>query len=68
MSEPKIKPSDLDREAQRLIDSGQMPTLEQLLSAVAQVREKYRDQILPGTVGTSSEAQEGVIDRRIPAR
>jgi hypothetical protein len=42
----KIKPSDLDREAQRLIDSGQMPTLERLLNAVAQVREKYRDKIL----------------------
>jgi hypothetical protein len=43
--EKKIKPSDLDREAKRLIDSGQMPSLEQLLTAVAQVREKYRDQI-----------------------
>jgi hypothetical protein len=41
----KIKPSDLEAEAQRLIDSGQMPSREQLLTAVAQVREEYRDQI-----------------------
>ena len=42
----KIKRSELDREAQRLIESGQMPSLEQLLTAVAQVREKYREKIL----------------------
>jgi hypothetical protein len=44
--EKKIKPSDLDREAQRLIDDGKMPSLEQLLTAVVQVREKYREKIL----------------------
>jgi hypothetical protein len=42
----KIKPSELEAEAQRLIDSGQMPPLEELLQAVAETREKYRDQIL----------------------
>jgi hypothetical protein len=45
MTEKKIKPSDLDREAQRLIDDG-MPSLEALLTVVAEMREKYRDQIL----------------------
>jgi hypothetical protein len=42
----KIKPSELEAEAQRLIDVGQMPSLETLLQAMAETREKYRDQIL----------------------
>jgi hypothetical protein len=33
-------------EQQRLIETGQMPTLEQLLSAIAEVKEKYRPLIL----------------------
>jgi hypothetical protein len=41
-----IKPSELEAEAQRLIDAGRMPSLEELLQAVAETREKYRDQIL----------------------
>jgi hypothetical protein len=48
-SEPKLKTSDvrrLRREAERLIESGEMPTLEDLLSAVAEVRATYRPQIL----------------------
>ncbi len=36
-----ITPSDLRREAQRLIREGKMPSLEQLLRAVADVRQKY---------------------------
>jgi hypothetical protein len=36
-----ITVSDLRREAQRLINSGQMPPLEKLLAAVAEAREKY---------------------------
>ena len=46
MKEKKIKPSDLEAEAQRLIDSGQMPSLEALLTVIAEMREKYRNQIL----------------------
>jgi hypothetical protein len=34
------------RSATSLIDSGQMPTFEQLLASVAQVRKEYRDRIL----------------------
>jgi hypothetical protein len=41
-----IKPSDLKREAERLIQSGEMPTLDELLDAVEAVRERYRAQIL----------------------
>ena len=33
-----IKPSDLEREAQRLIDAGQMPSLEELLQVISEAR------------------------------
>jgi hypothetical protein len=49
VSEPKLKPSDvrrLRREAERLIAAGEMPSLAELLSVVAEVREKYRPKIL----------------------
>jgi hypothetical protein len=42
----KIKPSELEAEAQRLIREGKMPTLEELSDVIAEVREKYREQIL----------------------
>jgi vacuolar-type H+-ATPase subunit H len=37
--------SDLRAEAQRLIETGQMPTLAQVLEAVAEARQEYADQI-----------------------
>ena len=46
MHNPKIKPSDLRAEAQRLIDSGQMPSLDRLLATIAETREQYKDRIL----------------------
>jgi hypothetical protein len=46
MTNKKIKPSDLDREAQRLIDDGRMPSLETLLTVIADTRDKYRNEIL----------------------
>jgi hypothetical protein len=49
VKEPKLKPSDLRRlrrEAERLIAAGEMPSLAELLSVVAEVREKYRPKIL----------------------
>ena len=42
----KIKPSELETEAQRLIASGGMPSLEKLLQVVAETRGQYRDKIL----------------------
>ena len=45
MSKPKIRVSDLRAEAQRLIATGKMPTLDQLLSVVADVRMKYAVEI-----------------------
>ena len=45
MSEPKIKPSNLEAEAVRLHQEGKMPSLEQVLAAVAETRQKYADKI-----------------------
>ena len=48
-NEPKLKPSDvrrLRREAERLIAAGEMPSLAELLSVVAEVRRKYADKII----------------------
>lgn len=42
----KIKPSELEAEAQRLIREGKMPTLEELSDMIAEVRQKYRPLIL----------------------
>jgi hypothetical protein len=36
-----FKPSELEGEAQRLIREGKMPTLEELLKVIAEVREEY---------------------------
>ena len=36
----------LEREAQRLIAEGKMPSFEELSAVIAEVREKYREQIL----------------------
>jgi hypothetical protein len=48
-SEPKLEPSDLQRlqrEAERLIAAGEMPSLAEVLSVVSEVRAKYRPLIL----------------------
>ncbi len=39
-------PSDLRAEVQRLICTGQMPSLDELLNAVAKTRRKYHNQII----------------------
>jgi hypothetical protein len=39
-------PSDVRAEAQRLIRTDQMPSLDELLKAIAKTRRKYRDQII----------------------
>ena len=44
--EKLIKPSDLRAEAQRLISTGRMPSLEALLGAVADARQKYQPLIV----------------------
>jgi hypothetical protein len=42
----KITLSELEAEAQRLIREGKMPSLERLLTVMAQVREEYRPLII----------------------
>ena len=51
MSEPKIKPSDLKREATKLIRRGQLPSLETLLTAIAEAREKFGEEIIQARRG-----------------
>ena len=46
----KLKPSDLRAEAQRLISTGRMPSLEALLGAVADVRQKYQPLIVQARI------------------
>jgi hypothetical protein len=47
----KIKPSDLRRQAQAMIRDGSMPSLETLLQAVAEAREKYAVKIKISRLG-----------------
>jgi hypothetical protein len=54
----KITPSDLRHQAQRLIESCQMPSLGELLEAVIETRRKYVTQIL----GARAEAELKVSD------
>jgi hypothetical protein len=42
----KITPSDLKKQAEELHAAGKLPSLEDVLQAVAGVREKYQGQIL----------------------
>jgi hypothetical protein len=41
----KIEPSDLRKQAQAMIRDGSMPSLDTVLQAVADAREKYAKQI-----------------------
>lgn len=46
MSQRKIDDNDLRRQAHELIATGQMPTLAQVLEAVAEPRKKYANKII----------------------
>lgn len=54
----KITASDLMRQAAEIHQSGKMPSLDEILGAVADTRKKYRDKILaarnPNTAGTEA--------------
>ena len=41
-----LKPSDLRKKAQELVESGQMPSLDQLLATVSFARQRYLPQII----------------------
>ena len=44
--EKKLAPRDFEAEVQRLKAAGQMPSLEQVLAAVAEARKKFAQRIL----------------------
>jgi hypothetical protein len=46
MREPKVTFADLQAEAERLIATGEMPSLQQVLEAVAETRREYADKII----------------------
>jgi hypothetical protein len=46
MSEPKFGPTQFKAEVEKLRREGRMPTLDNLLRAIAEVREIYRPKIL----------------------
>jgi len=46
MAEKKFTVSDLKAEAERLHAAGQMPSLEDVLGAVSEAREKYAPKII----------------------
>jgi hypothetical protein len=43
---PKLGPSDFQEEVERLKTEQKMPTLEELLEVIGEVREEYRPKIL----------------------
>jgi hypothetical protein len=46
MSEQKVGPTQFKAEVEKLKAEGRMPSLEELLSAVAETRAEYRGKIL----------------------
>jgi hypothetical protein len=50
MTEKKIAPADLRKQAQQMIAEGSMPSLEIVLAAVFETRRKYVPQILAARV------------------
>jgi hypothetical protein len=60
----KITPSDLRKQAQQLIESCQMPSLDELLQTVFETRRSYVTQIL----AARAEAELKVSDLLSPSR
>jgi len=50
-TEPKVGPTDFQKEVQRLKAEGKFPTLDQLLEAVSSARVEFRDKILSARRG-----------------
>jgi hypothetical protein len=55
MSEPKVGPSDFQKEVEKLQREGRMPTLEAVLDAVASARLDFRDKILAARRGKKAK-------------
>jgi hypothetical protein len=52
--EPKLGPSDFQNEVERLKAEQKMPTLEQLLEVIGEVRQEYRPKMLAARKKTSA--------------
>ena len=50
-TEPKIGPTEMLAEVERLKAAGKFPSLENLLAAIAETRAEYRDKILAARRG-----------------
>jgi hypothetical protein len=61
--EPKLGPSDFQKEVERLKAEQKMPTLEALLEVVGEVRNEYRPKILAARK-KKSRAQASPTARR----
>jgi hypothetical protein len=55
MSEKKVSPSDFAAEIERLKAAGKLPSLDQVLNAVAQTRQKFASKILKSRPSSDSE-------------
>jgi hypothetical protein len=49
--EPKLGPTQFQAEAERLDKTGKLPSLDEVLAAVADAREKYASKILEARKG-----------------
>jgi hypothetical protein len=57
-----ITPSDLRRTAAELVNQGQLPSLEELLAAIADTRKKYSQKIIDARHGLGSEVLAPTVD------
>jgi hypothetical protein len=56
MSEKKVGPSDFEAEIERLKAAGKLPTLDEVLDAVADTRQKFESKILKTRQSSASES------------
>jgi hypothetical protein len=59
MSEKKLSPSDFQAEVERLREAGKLPSLDQVLDAVAETREKFAAKILEARRSPDQKMCEG---------
>ena len=55
--EPKLGPSEFQKEVEKLKAEGKMPTLEDLLGVIGEVRKHYRPKILAARLKKSARLQ-----------
>lgn len=56
-NEPKLGPSDFQKEVERLKAEQNMPTLEELLEVIGEVRKEYHPKILAARKKKSAESK-----------